>query len=170
VSLGLLGRQILGGAHDRAGERHVRGAGTGDPEVGDASATLLVEDHVVGLQVAVHDAALVRKSRAAKDLHDDVDRRRRIQGSFVAHDALQRAPGHVLHRDVIGAVPLATVEYADDVLVGERRGARGLAPEALDELLVFGEVMVKHLHGDLTSEQLVLGEIDLRHAPRAEPR
>ena len=50
------------------------------------------------------------------------------------------------------------------------RGARGLAPEALDELLVFGEVVVQHLHRDLPAEQLVLGEVHLGHAPGPEPR
>ena len=77
VALGLLGREVLGGAHDRAGQRHVRGARAGDPEVGDARAALLVEDHVVRLEVAVDDAAPVGEARGAQDLHDDVDRRRR---------------------------------------------------------------------------------------------
>ena len=49
LSLRLLGREVLGGAHDRAGERHVGGARARDAEVGDPRAPLLVEDHVVGL-------------------------------------------------------------------------------------------------------------------------
>ncbi len=91
-------------------------------------------------------------------------------GPLLAHDRLQRAAGDVLHRDVVGAVPLAAVEDADDVRVRQRGGARGLAPEALDELLVFGEVVVQDLDGDLAAEQLVLGEVDVGHAARAEPR
>ncbi len=73
VALRLLGREVLGGAHDRARERHVGGARAGDAEVGDARASLLVEDHVVRLEVAVDDAAAVREACGAQDLHDDVD-------------------------------------------------------------------------------------------------
>ena len=74
VALRLLGREVLRGAHDRARQRHVRGARARDPEVGDPRAALLVEDHVVRLQVAVDDAALCANRAAAQDLHDDVDR------------------------------------------------------------------------------------------------
>jgi hypothetical protein len=74
VALRLLGRQVLRGAHDRAGLGHVRRAGARDPEVGDLRAALLVDDHVVGLDVAVHDPALVREARGAQDLEHDVDR------------------------------------------------------------------------------------------------
>ena len=124
----------------------------------------------MGLQIAVDDPALVREARGAQDLRDDVDRRGRVERPLLAHDRLQRAPGDVLHRDVVGPVPLAAVEDRDDVRVRERGGARGLAAEALDELLVFGEVMVQHLHRELAAEQLVLGEVHVGHAPRAESR
>ena len=109
-SLRLLGREILGGAHDRAREGHVGGACAGDPEVGDPSAPLLVENHVVGLQIAVDHPPFVREPRGSQDLHDDVDRGGRIERALLAHDLLQRAAGHVLHRDVVRAVPLAAVE------------------------------------------------------------
>ena len=36
--------------------------------------------------------------------------------------------------------------------------------------LVFGEVVVQHLHRDLAAEQLVLGEVHVGHAARAQPR
>ena len=55
VALRLLGRQVLRRAHDRAGLRHVRRAGAGDAEVGDLRAALVVDDHVVRLEVAVDD-------------------------------------------------------------------------------------------------------------------
>ena len=79
VALRLLGGEVLRGAHDRARQRHVRGAGARDAEVGDARAALLVEDHVVRLQVAVDHAAAVREARRAQDLDDDVDRERRVE-------------------------------------------------------------------------------------------
>ncbi len=89
MALGLLGGEVLGGAHDRAGQGHVRGAGAGDPEVGDLRAALLVEDHVVGLQIAVDHPAAVREARGVQDLDDDVDRRRGGHRPALAHDRLQ---------------------------------------------------------------------------------
>ena len=50
------------------------------------------------------------------------------------------------------------------------RRARRLAAEALDELLVLGEVVVQHLDRDLAAEQLVLGEVHVGHPARAEAR
>src|SRR5262245_60156222 len=110
-------------------------------------------------------AALVRKPRGPQDLHDDVDRGSGIEGSLLAHDRLQRTAGDVLHRDVAGAVPLAAIEYSDNIGMRQPRGAGRLPPEALDELLVFGEVMVQHLHGDLPAKELVFGEVDIGHTP-----
>ena len=45
---------------------------------------------------------------------------------------------------------------------------RGLAPEALDELLVVRVARVQHLDGDPAAELLVLGEVDVGHAAAAE--
>ena len=74
LALRLLGREVLRRAHDRARLGHVRGAGAGDAEVGDLDAALVVDEHVLRLEVAVHDTALVREARGAQDLQDDVDR------------------------------------------------------------------------------------------------
>ena len=75
LALRLLGREVLRRAHDRARLGHVRGAGAGDPEVGDLDAPVVVDQHVLRLEVAVHDAALVREAGGAQDLEEDVDRR-----------------------------------------------------------------------------------------------
>ena len=89
------------------------------------------------------DPAAVREARGAQDL--DRSGRSRGRGSSGASCwtiVLERAPLEVLHRDVVGAVPLAAVVDGDDVLVLEAGGARGLAAEALDELVVLGEAAV----------------------------
>ena len=124
----------------------------------------------MGLEVAVDDAAAVGEAGGPQDLHDDVDRGHGVERAVLADDRLQRAPGDVLHRDVVGAVPLAAVEDADDVRVRERRRARGLALEALDELVVLGEVVVQDLDGQVPPQQLVLGEVHVGHAARAQAR
>ena len=120
-ALGLLGREVLRRAHDGAGLRHVRGAGARDAEVGDLRAALLVHDHVVGLDVAVDDPAPVREARRLEDLDDEGDGEGRVERAVVADELLERAARQVLHRDVVGAVPLAAVEDADDVGVLQAR-------------------------------------------------
>jgi hypothetical protein len=169
MPLRLLGRQVLRGADDRPGLRHVGRAGTGDAEVGDLHAALGVDDHVVGLDVAVDDAALVREAGGAQDLDADVDDLRGRERALVAHQLLERAPLEELHRDVVGPIPRPAVEDLDDVRVLETRRRRGLAAEALDELLVRGEAPVQDLQRDLAPELLVIGAVDVRHAARADP-
>src|SRR5438034_5358527 len=63
---------------------------------------------------------------------------------------------------------LAAVVDRDDVRVREARCVLRLAPEALDELLVPGVAVVQDLDRDAPPELLVLGEIHVRHAARAE--
>ena len=169
-ALCLLGREVARGAHDRAGLGDLRGARLRDPEVGDLDAALLVDDHVVRLQVAVHDAAAVRESRGTQDLLGELDRVVRGQRRLLADDRVQRTAVEVLHRDVVGAAPLAAVVDADDVRVRERRGARGLAAEALDELLVQREALVQQLDRHAAAELDVVGAVDLGHAARADAR
>ena len=67
-ALRLLGREVRGGAHDRAGagEAVVRAAGAGDAEVGDLHLARGGDEHVARLHVAVHHAVLVRERRARR--------------------------------------------------------------------------------------------------------
>jgi hypothetical protein len=52
--------------------------------------------------------------------------------------------------------------------VRQRRGRLGLAPEALDEEVVVRVALVQDLDRHPASEILVLGQVDVRHSPRAE--
>ncbi len=81
VTLSLLGREVLGRPHDRAGHRHVGDAGAGDPEVRHLRPALFVEDDVVRLEVAVDDPAPVGEAGRAQDLDDDVDARRPVRAA-----------------------------------------------------------------------------------------
>ena len=69
----LLGRQVLGGADDRAGLGHLAGAGAGDAEVHDLDPTVGRDDDVVRLDVAVDDAVAVRELERGEDLPRVVD-------------------------------------------------------------------------------------------------
>src|SRR6185312_9518599 len=81
---------------------------------------------------------------------------------------LERAPVEVLHRDVVGALGAAAVEDRDDVRMVQAGRALRLPPEALDELVVGCVPVVEQLERDAPPELLVLGEIDVRHPARAE--
>ena len=135
VALGLLGREVLDRADDRAGLGHLRGlARAGDAEVGDLGLALAVDDHVLRLDVAVHDPAPVRVAERAQDLLGERDRDLGRQRPALGHELLQRPPVDQLHRDVRRAVPLRAVEDRDDVRVREPGRGLRLAPEALAEL------------------------------------
>ena len=169
MTLRLLRREVLGGSHDRARLGHVGRAGTGDPEIGDLGVVGVVDDHVVGFQVAMDDAVTVGEAGRLEDLDRDVDRPQLIDRSLLPDQLLERAAREVLHRDVVRVVVLAAVVDADDVRVLEAGGGLGLAPEALDEARVLGEPVVQELQRDLAPELLVLGEEHIGHASGAEP-
>src|SRR5215207_4764350 len=164
VALRLFGRQVLSGSHDRARLRHLGRARPRDAEVRDLGVAVLVDDHVVGLEVPVDHPMAVGEAGRLEDLGPDVDHpllgQRRLRG----HDVLERLAREVLHRDVVRALVLPAIEDAYHVGVVEARGRLGLAAEALDELLVLGEAPVQDLDRHLAAEVAVLGAVHVRHA------
>ena len=126
--------------------------------------SVVVDDHVVRLEVAVDDAAAVGEPRRLEDLDRDVDRADRVERRLLADQLLERAAREVLHRDVVGAVVGAAVVDADDVRVLQAGGGLRLAAEALDEAGVLGEPAVQQLQRDLAPELLVLGQEHVGHA------
>ena len=164
----LLRREVLRGADDRALLGHLARAGARDAEVRHLHVPLGIDEHVVRLDVAVDDAVSVREAECREDLPRVVDGDRDRRAAAREDQLLQRAPVEVLHRDVVGALGLAAVVDRDDVLLREARCVLGLAAEALDELLVTRVPVVEDLDRDAAPELLVLGEVDVRHAARAE--
>ena len=164
--LSLLGRQVLRRSEHRPGLGDLRGAGAGDPEVGHPCSPLRVDQNVLRLQVAVDDAVLVRVLHARQHLADDLDCLGHRETAL--DQVLERRPLHVLHRDEVGPVECPTVEHPDHVRVLQPGGARSLAAEALDELLVLCEPRVQELERDTPVEQRILGAPDVRHPARAE--
>ena len=79
-ALGLLGREVLGGADDLAGAGQRDAAGRpGDAEVGDLHAAVGADQDVAGLDVAVHHAGPVRLTEAEGGLPEERERRRRCR-------------------------------------------------------------------------------------------
>ncbi len=171
----LLRREVLRGAHDRAGLGHLRGALARDAEVGHLQPRLVRlhllicrDEHVVRLDVAVDDPVPVREAERLEQLlrvrDGGSDRERAAR-----HDQLLEAAAlDHLHGDVVRPLGLAAVVDGDDVRVREAGRGLRLAPEALDEEVVAGVAVVEDLDGDAAPELLVLGEVDVRHAAGAE--
>ena len=167
-SLRLLGRQVLRGADDRADLRHLARARAGDAEVGHLQAAVGVHDDVVRLDVAVDDPVPVCIADRGQDLARVVDRDPDRRRPPADDQLLERPPREILHRDVVRPLGLAAVVDGDDVRVREPRSVLRLAPEALDERVVGGVPVVEDLDRDAPAELLVLGEIDVRHPAGAQ--
>src|SRR5437870_12564766 len=86
-ALGLLGREVRGGAHDRAGLGEVLLGVTGacDAEVGDLDPAGAVDQHVSRLDVAVHHAVAMGEGERAGDVGPDVGRALRQERALAAY-------------------------------------------------------------------------------------
>ena len=160
----LLGGDVVGGAEDAAlGGQALLVERAGDAEVGDLGGALLVDQDVLGLDVAVDDVAGVGGAEGAGDLDRVGDRLVDGQAAHAADAVLQRLALDVLEDDVRPAVLLAGVDDADDVRVGELGDRARLAAEALELVRVRGDLAVHELDRDAALEDGVEGAIDRRH-------
>ena len=137
VAGGLLGRHVRRRADRRADLRERRGSGVGarradrlrDAEVGDDRRAAR-EQHVVRLDVAVHDAALVRVRQRLRDVVQDADdfgdrerSAREPRAQRFAFDERHRVEGQ--------PVRVARGEHRNDVRLLQRGDGADLALEAL---------------------------------------
>jgi hypothetical protein len=172
----LLRGHVLGRAHDHAGGG-VPGAGRGVAKLGDAEvhqlhevvlAAALHQEHVVGFQVAVDDAAPMGAVERVAELQEDVDRHRE-RNLAAAHPAGEGLAVQVLHDDVVaGRRKQREVEDADDVLVADEVHRPGLVVEAPHQLGAGGHGLVQELDGHLAADDRVLGEVDGAHPAAPE--
>ena len=146
---GLLGAGVASGAQHRAGRLGPRRLGqrAGEPEVADAQPSLLAEQEVGGLDVAVHEAARVRVLEAAGGLEPDHQRlRRREPGAGVEHGA-QAAAAEVLGDEVGLALVVAPVVDREHVRVVQGRGRLRFGAEPAEKGLILGQRLVQQLGG-----------------------
>jgi hypothetical protein len=142
-----------------------RGPRMREPEVRDLRLAVGVDEHVVGLEVAVHDADRVGRREPARRLgehaHDLAERRLARR-----EPAPQRGARDVLHRDPeLVAVPTRVV-HGHHVRMVELRHRPRLAHQTGARASV-GVARGQQLDGDHAIEHLVVGAID--HAHRAAP-
>jgi hypothetical protein len=163
LARGLLGRHIARGADDGARHGDLRMAlqRLGEAEVHDVGLAVLVEHDVVGLDVAVDDAARVGVLDGAGDLRED-------GGGLGGGELLAREAAAVdeLHRDHVLVADVADLVDADDARVAQRGGGLSLAAEADELLLAAGAE--EDLEGDPAAQGAFPRLIDHAHAAAAE--
>lgn len=169
------------GAHARRrllGERDVgaRVEDLRDAEVEHAHALfgrrvrLAAEHDVLGFDVAVHDALLVRVLERGADVDHDLDGARLREGALGLHARREVVAEEQLHRHVGELAILTGVQHAHDVRVLEALGDLRLAQEARDELGVVGELGVHDLDRHVPGLGRLHAAEHLRHAALADER
>ena len=159
----------MGGAEAHAGLGHpgARGAGSErDPEVGHQG-TAVVQQDVLGLDVAVNDAVPVGVIERPGHLGGNPHRLGNRQLLLALEPLAQRLPRHERHRVPEQPVHLAGVDQAEDVRVLEVGGDLDLLEEPLgtDD---GGEFRSQHLEGDLALVAEVVSQVDGGHAAGTE--
>ena len=148
--------------HRRRQRRLVEQLGDAEvEELGQELAGALDHHHVRRLEVAVHDAALVR---GLDHLRDAVEERHQLldrQRSALAQPAVERGALHHLHRDPEQAVVVLDPERVDVRGIGvvEPRRELGLTHEPLQHDVVAAQPLVQHLDDRLAAEQRLLAAI-----------
>ena len=163
----LLGRQVLGRAHHHVVAREVVVAGgetLGDAEVGEQHAAVGRDEDVAGLHVAVDEAGAVRLVERAGDGGADVDGELGAEPLLGVEQLAQALAVDELHHDGLAAVVHEHVVDGDDVRVAEAGDRDRLAPEALGDHRVGGEVGAQPLDRDLAVEVDVGRDPHLGHA------
>ncbi len=140
VALCLLGGHVGDGADDGASEWRGRGGNGdglravadfvrrhafGEAEVGEFDVVFAGDENIGGLDVAVHDAILVRGGEGVGDLHRVAERG--FDGQRLrAHAGFQRFAVDQLHGDEGAAILIADVVHGADVAIIQRGGPLAL--------------------------------------------
>lgn len=177
LGVGLLGAHITRGPKDRArlGERELA---VGVEELGDAEvedldevrlARALAEEDVLGLEIAVDDAATVGFFEASTHLDRDADREAWGDATVDREAVAKGAALEQLHREIeAAALGLAEVENGDGVWVLEPARGADLPEETLHRGLVAVGPVVHDLDGDVAVHRVLARHVDRPHATFAE--
>lgn len=171
----LTARDDLGG---EVGDRAEQGAGArgrrlghrpGKAEVADLDRALGCDQHVLGLDVTVHQPHPVGGGERIEHPLGDGQGLTEAEGTIARDLGAQRPAAHVLHRQVAEVAVGALVQHGDDPRVGQSGSGASLAPEARDDVGSLGEVGVHDLEGDVPLEPSIVRQIDGRHPAARNP-
>ena len=167
--LDLLGRHVRGRPDGHLRPRGVPDVlGARDAEVRDDDASRAGDHDVVGLEIAMHDARLVRRVEPRADRRDDVDDAREGKLPLAFDEVEERFAFDELHREEALTAVLADVEGARDVGVRDAPGELHLATKSLDDARRVGDLALEHLQRDDLVELTVAHLVDGAHATDPE--
>ena len=168
----LLGRHVVHRAENRPGVGH--GAALGqrsrDPEVGDVGVAVAIDQDVRRLQIAVHDAGVVRRLQRLADLPGQGKPLVERQRPLALQEALEVRPLDVVHRDETDLAGLPEVVDPQDVLVGHLAGEQDLALEAFQDLRPRRHLRPDDLERHEAPELAIPRLVDRPHAALTEDR
>ena len=107
--------------------------------------TLLVEEDVRRLHVAVDEPERMRGVEGVRDLPRDRDRASRLEGALATQQRLQVGSVDVPHRDEEASFRLARLVHRDDVRMVEAGRESRLAQKPFAEAGVIGEPLEEDL-------------------------
>ena len=169
----LFRRRVASGADYGAGRFGPRGLGqrSGQAEVGDGEAALVVEDQVRRLDVSMHQAAPVGVVEGACRVSTDG----RGLGGGKQMAAIQERPEAAaleqLHDEIRRPSVVAPVVHPQDVGMPQRGHHLGLGAETATERLIGRQRGMEQLDGDSPAQVHVFGRVDVSrraHAERAD--
>jgi hypothetical protein len=167
---GLFRSHVLDRAENLALLAHrAAGGDARDPEVGDhGAARALLEQDVVGLHVAVDDAAAVGIAEGPRDLADDACDLGGRERALPAHSLAQALAVHVRHHEVDEAGSFLDEMDGDDVGMAQSGCGARLTEKPLFRVGLRGELGRKELDGDQALERDVARQEDDPHPPASQ--
>jgi hypothetical protein len=136
-ALRLLGRHVARRAEDLARLRHHGGfrlKRLGQAKIRDVEIIRLVYQNILGLQITVHDAFVVRSFQGPTQLFCEFQGALKWKASDLFNQRGQVATFHERHGDELDPVHVAHVVDAKNVLVRNSAGQQQLLLESLHDL------------------------------------
>ena len=140
-----------------------------EAEVEQLDLAVTGDEDVLRLEIAMHDAAIVRGGEAAADLHGVIEDRRQRERRRPNARA-ERLSFEQLDRDVRDPVVAPDIVNREDVGVRQRGNGAGFAVEPLVEVRIGRRVRRQRLDRDLPLQPRIARAIHVAHAAMADRR
>ena len=168
--LHLLGRHVRGRAHQPCQLRGITAHGQGRAKVGELDFALLGQQHVGGLDVAVHQPFALGVFQRVAAFVGNVQHLRQGQQIICTGKRRQRLPGHVFEHQVWLRGMLIRIQQAHDVGVAQPRGEHHFIAQqlavAFSLLGLAQQVGVQLLDGHLAAFERIYRPV---HHPAGAP-
>ena len=161
--MNLFGRGVQGGAFKALSPAGGLLQGEGQPEIQKARAQVRADDHVVGLEIAVNQPALMRRGQTARHLAQ--------QARFLLEAEFRRKPVQGIafdpfHHDCRRLGFIEHGKNGDDRRIAQRGGMSRLVQDAAANRLL--RPARQHLDGDRPVELLVVRRVNRSQATHAQ--